>query len=99
MKRAVLALCLGLAFAAGTGSISSLAIGHDGSLRLLTPDGRTADAPRPNDLALSEGSRYLYAINPSVGAITAYRVRSDGSLQPLEGIAGLAPGAAGLAAY
>jgi 6-phosphogluconolactonase len=83
---------------ASTGSISGLAIGRDGSLRLLTPDGRSADAPRPNDLALSEGSRYLYAINPGVGEITAYRVRSDGSLQALDAGAGLAVGAAGLAA-
>ncbi len=79
-----------------TGSISGFAINHDGSLRALTADGRTALAPRPNDLAFA--GEYLYVVNPAVGEITAYRMRGDGSLEQIPGATGLGDGLAGLAA-
>ena len=79
-----------------TGSISGFAIAPDGSLSALTADGRTALAPRPNDLAIAGG--FLYAINPATGEITAYRIGSDGSLTSVPGAADLGNGLAGLAA-
>ncbi len=81
---------------AATGSISGFSIAANGSLTLLTEDGRTASTPRPNDLAIAGG--YLYAINPNVGVVTAYRIHDDGSLEALAPTAGLPQGLAGLAA-
>jgi 6-phosphogluconolactonase (cycloisomerase 2 family) len=79
-----------------SGSISGFAIARDGALSALSADGVTALAPRPNDLAAAGG--YLYAVNPGVGEVTAYRVRSDGRLDALQGVANLGAGLAGLAA-
>jgi len=79
-----------------TGSISGFSIGRDGGLTALNADGLTATAPRPNDLAVA-GS-YLYAVNPAVGEVTAYRVRFDGRLEAIPGVANLGAGLAGLAA-
>jgi 6-phosphogluconolactonase len=79
-----------------TGSISGFAIARDGALSALNADGLTALAPRPNDLAVAGG--YLYAVNPGVGEVTAYRVRNDGRLDALPGVADLGAGLAGLAA-
>ncbi len=80
-----------------SGSISGFAVARDGSLTALTPGGLTAAAPRPNDLAVAGG--YLYAVNPAVGELTAYRVRADGGLDALPGVANLGAGQlAGLAA-
>src|SRR3954451_1460702 len=77
-----------------TGSISGFELKRDGSLRALNADGLTATSPRPNDLAFS--GRYLYAINPLTGTITAYAQQPDGSLAPLPG-AELGTNLAGLA--
>jgi DNA-binding beta-propeller fold protein YncE len=45
-------------------SISGFAIGADSTLTALTPGGRTAASPRPNDGAFSRSGEFLYAINP-----------------------------------
>ena len=55
-----------------SGSISGYSIARDGALTALTAGGLTAAAPRPNDLAVA--GRYLYAVNPAVGEVTAYRI-------------------------
>jgi len=78
------------------GSISGYAIARNGTLTALTPGGLTATSPRPNDLAIAGG--YLYAINPNVGTVTAYRIAVDGSLVALPPVSGLPTGLAGLAA-
>ena len=80
-----------------SGSISGYEIARDGELTALDADGLTATAPRPNDLAVSRNSRFLYAINPGPGRISAYRVAADGSLDAIDGIS-LPAGAAGIAA-
>src|SRR4051812_36956176 len=67
-----------------TGSISGFAIGKDGALTALNADGLTATSPRPNDLAIA--GRYLYAINPSAGEVTAYGIRDDGTLVQMPGV-------------
>ena len=78
-----------------TGSISGYSIARDGALTALTAGGLTAAAPRPNDLAVA--GRYLYAVNPAVGEVTAYRIGNDGRLTPMPGVANLGT-LAGLAA-
>jgi 6-phosphogluconolactonase (cycloisomerase 2 family) len=80
-----------------TGSISGFAIGRDGGLTALNADGLTATSTRPNDLAVA--GRYLYAVNPAPGEVTAYRIQNDGKLVQLPGVANLGAGLlAGLAA-
>jgi 6-phosphogluconolactonase (cycloisomerase 2 family) len=79
-----------------TGSISGFAIARDGSLTALNADGLTATSPRPNDLAVA--GNYLYVVNPLPGEVTAYRIRDDGRLDAIPGVANLGVGLAGLAA-
>ena len=81
---------------AATGSITGFSIARDGTLTRVDADGRTATTPRPNDLAVAGG--YLYAINPNVGTITAYRIGDDGSSVALPAVTGLPMGLSGLAA-
>jgi 6-phosphogluconolactonase len=84
----------------GSGTISSYAIGHHGSLTLLAADaGSTGSTSAPIDIALSRNSRYLYALGSKSGVITGFRVESDGSLTPLAGgPSGLPAAATGLLA-
>lgn len=87
---------------AGSGSISGYRIGRDGSLSLLDAEGRTGltggDASHPTDMALSQGSGFLYALLNGTNQIAAFRVNADGSLVALP--FGEAPaGAVGLAAW
>ncbi len=82
----------------GSQSISGYGVGHDGSLSLLTPDGRTGVAAAGvSDLALSRGSAYLYA-RLGDGTVGAYEVQRDGTLTGLPVGPGLPTGAAGIAA-
>jgi 6-phosphogluconolactonase (cycloisomerase 2 family) len=84
----------------GSGSVSSYAIGHDGSVTLLASvSGSTGSGSAPIDMALSRNSRYLYALGAGSHAITGFRVQSDGSLTPLaDGPTGLPAAAVGLVA-
>jgi hypothetical protein len=80
---------------AGSGSISSLKIAADGTVRLLNPTAGTLSAPL--DLALSSNSKFLY-VREGNGAVSGFRVMSDGSLDPLGSVTGIPPGAQGIAA-
>jgi 6-phosphogluconolactonase (cycloisomerase 2 family) len=83
----------------GSDSISGYAVSRDGELRLLDPDGRTAETGAgPIDMALSRKSRFLYSLNSGDGTIDGFRVRRNGSLKPVGGASGLPDGASGLAA-
>jgi 6-phosphogluconolactonase (cycloisomerase 2 family) len=79
------------------GSISGFAIGHDGALTALQPDGLAAAlVPSPRDLDFDASGRFLHAVSPgnatTGGRVTTYRVGSDGSLA----LVGSAPAAAGI---
>jgi 6-phosphogluconolactonase (cycloisomerase 2 family) len=68
-----------------SGSISGYQISHDGRLRLLDTDGRTAfigDGSAPIDLALSLDN-VLYSLSSGDHRISAFQVLTDGSLAPL----------------
>jgi len=85
----------------GSGSISGYEIDDDGALTLLNADGRTADTgtgSAPTDLALSENGRFLFVLNSSTHNIGAFRIRSNGQLEPVALTGGLPAGANGLAA-
>ena len=85
---------------AGTGNISGVAIGHDGSASLLDADGVTAiTGGNPTDVALSGNSRFLYARVSATNEIAAFRIRSDGSLAQLPSLTGTPNGLAGLAGF
>ncbi len=85
----------------GSGSISGYRVSSRGTLSLLNPDGRTAstgDGSSPTDMALSAESSFLYAVGSGTGTISAFRVRDDGSLRPLDPVGGLPTSVVGLAA-
>lgn len=85
-------------------SISTYAVGADGSLRILDADGRTGVATvnsAPIDAGLSVDGRFLFALEGRSGAIGTFAVSPDGRLTPLPDTPGLTPasGLQGLAAY
>jgi 6-phosphogluconolactonase len=85
---------------AASNSISGFAIGIDGSLSLITPDGRTGTTGAgATDMALSVSSQFLYVRNSRAGTISGFALQADGSLEPLGEVNGLPAGSAGLAAY
>ena len=85
----------------GSGSISAYRIDREGRLVLLDPDGvagNTGAGSAPIDLALTRGSRFLYALDSGTAAISAFRVLPGGGLEPVPGATGLPAAAVGLAA-
>jgi 6-phosphogluconolactonase (cycloisomerase 2 family) len=89
---------------AGSGSISGYAIAADGSLTLITPDGRTGvtgPATTPPDMDVSRNSRFLYVIEGGTGNIMGFAVGRDGPLAPMADVPPPLPARprGGLAAY
>jgi 6-phosphogluconolactonase len=83
----------------GSGSISSYALGHDGSLGLLEQiAANTGAGSAPTDMAQTSSSRVLFALLPGTGQVAAYRVASDGGLTPVDQAGGVPASASGLAA-
>ena len=83
----------------GAGSISGYAIGDDGTLSLLDPDGVTATTSDfPIDSAVADG-QFLYVMNNGPSTIEGFRIESDGSLTPITEVGGLPGGSQGIAAY
>jgi 6-phosphogluconolactonase (cycloisomerase 2 family) len=86
---------------AAAGSISGFRVARDGSLTLLTPDGRTGvtgSGTSPIDMALSNNSHYLYVVTSASHGISAFEVQEDGTLTPAGSVNGLPVGAVGIAA-
>jgi 6-phosphogluconolactonase len=84
----------------GDGSISSYAIGPDGSLSLVDPvAGATVLGEKGvRDEALSADGRFLYTLDADARKVFAFAVRDDGRLDPVGDFDGLPATAAGLAA-
>jgi 6-phosphogluconolactonase len=83
----------------GSGSISSYALGHDGSLGLLEQiAANTGTGSTPTDMAQTASSRVLFALLPGTGQVAAYRVAGDGGLTPVDQAGGVPASATGLAA-
>lgn len=71
----------------GSNTVTGLAIGAEGHLELLDPDGETgATGSMPIDMDLSADGRFLYTLDAGAGGISAFRVRADGSLMALPGL-------------
>lgn len=85
----------------GSGTVSGYAIGSDGSLTLLDPDGVTAvtgAGSSPIDAAFSHNSRFLFVLKAGTHSIAGFRVSGDdGSLTPAGEIFGLPASSVGLA--
>lgn len=83
----------------GSGNISSYLISREGDLNLLDATaGITGAGTAPIDMALSNGSQFLYVRDGVKGMVDGFRVGSDGSLTSLGSAGGVPAGAQGLAA-
>ena len=82
----------------GSGTITGLKMRRDDSISLLDASGVTATTgPAPADLAVSDGSRYLYVRAGGGPEIDGYRIQNDGGLSPVGTPPGIPASAAGLA--
>ena len=80
---------------AGSGTISSYAIGADGTLTLGSAvDGVLA---APLDMALTADGQFLY-VREGTGLVSGFHVQSDGSLVAVNSAGGIPTGAQGIAA-
>jgi 6-phosphogluconolactonase (cycloisomerase 2 family) len=84
----------------GDGTISTYAIGGDGSIELREAVAATTIDGEPGirDEALSSDGRFLYALHADTGQVFGWEVRPDGTLGSLGSVNGLPLTAAGLAA-
>lgn len=82
-----------------SGTISSYSISREGRLNLLNAvAGDTGAGTAPIDMALSDGSHFLYVREAVNGMVDGFKVESDGSLTPVGSAGGVPGGAQGLAA-
>jgi 6-phosphogluconolactonase len=84
----------------GDGTISTYAIGDDGSIELREAVAATTIEGQPGlrDEALSSDGRYLYALHADTGQVFGWEVSGEGKLAALGSANGLPLTAAGLAA-
>ncbi len=83
----------------GSGSVSSYAIGFDGTLQLLNPVAANVGASSsPLDAAISNDKRYMYFLTPGTSNIQGFAVATDGSLSPVNTVSAIPASAAGLVA-
>jgi len=84
----------------GDGTISRYAVGADGSIALVDPVAASTVLGEKGirDAARSSDGRFLYALDADARRVFAWRVGSDGTLEPTGSADGLPATAAGLAA-
>ena len=84
----------------GDGTISTYAIGDDGSIALQDAVGATTIEDRPGirDEALTRDGRFLYALHADSHQVYGWEVGAGGTLTPIGAVDGLPATAAGLAA-
>jgi 6-phosphogluconolactonase len=83
----------------GSGSVSSYAIGFDGTLTLMKAvAANTGAGSSPLDAATSNDKRFLYFLTPGTTNIQGFALGTDGSLSPVNAISSIPASAAGLAA-
>jgi 6-phosphogluconolactonase (cycloisomerase 2 family) len=82
-----------------SGSVSSYELASSGALNLLNSvAANTGAMSSPIDMALNNGSRYLYVHAAGLQTVQGFRVEADGSLTPIGGAGGVPFGAQGIAA-
>jgi 6-phosphogluconolactonase len=84
----------------GDGTISTYAIGDDGSIELREAVAATTveGAPGIRDEALSSDGQFLYALHADTGRVFGWKVGAEGALAAIDSANGLPLTAAGLAA-
>jgi len=83
----------------GSGSVSSYAIGFDGTLTLLNSvAANTGSGSGPLDAAISNDKRFMYFLTPGTGNIQGFELGTDGSLTTVNTISPIPASAGGLAA-
>lgn len=84
----------------GDGTVSSYAIGPDGSLELLAAVAAATVAGQKGirDEAITRDGRFLYAIHPDAQKLFGWVVQSNGELDPIGAFEGVPATVAGLAA-
>ena len=84
----------------GDGTISTYAIGDDGSIELREAVAATTveGGPGIRDEALSSDGQFLYALHADTGRVFGWRVGAEGALAAIDSANGLPLTAAGLAA-
>jgi len=83
----------------GSGTISTYAIGDDGSLELVEAVAASTGAgSAPIDMALSVNSRFLYVVDNGRQTVHAFATEKDGTLTPIDAESGLPFGMQGIAA-
>lgn len=75
-----------IAYASNTAddTVSSFAIGFDGTLTVLDPVAATV-GDAPTDMAVTPDGRFFYVLNASDGTVGDYTIGSDGSLTGIPG--------------
>lgn len=85
----------------GSGTLSGYKVGFGGGLSLMNSDGitvSTGTGSGPVDEAISNDSRYLYALTPGTANIQAFFIALDGSLSPISQAVAIPSSASGLIA-
>lgn len=81
-------------------SISSYAMGRQGSVTLVSPIAAAASGPNDMATAAEGGASFLYVVEGGSGNVGAFQInQANGSLAPLSAASGLSSTAEGLAAY
>jgi 6-phosphogluconolactonase (cycloisomerase 2 family) len=84
----------------GSGNISGFHTGPGGALERFDDGGVTGvtgAGSAPIDMAISPSGSFLYSLNSGNQTISAFRIRHDGALRPLQVVSGLPAGGSGLA--
>jgi 6-phosphogluconolactonase (cycloisomerase 2 family) len=82
-----------------SGSVSSYAIAHDGSVTLSNAVAASTGAgSTPIDMALSRDGRFVYVLAPGNGTVRPYIINADGTLTGIGPVSGAPSTAYGLAA-
>jgi hypothetical protein len=85
---------------AASDSISGFRVDGRGHLTLLNADGVTAyvgAGTHPTDMAMTQGSRFLYVLDAFLGKISGFRVAGDGGLSSIGAFGDMGTAAVGLA--
>lgn len=85
---------------AGSGTLSGFSIAPNGDLTLLDTNGITGNigaGSHPVDMGTTGDGHYLFALANGNGTLHAFGIAPDGSLTPVDSMAGIMTSAAGLA--
>jgi 6-phosphogluconolactonase len=86
----------------GSGTLTGYRIARNGEIALLSANGVTASTgtgSKPQDLALSRKSGFLFALTLGTGTLDSFRVNANGSLTHVTTAQGIPASAQGLAAH